>query len=131
MKPSGILNFENVPLDAGDPDVKVYVNGELVETGGGSSDLTLATITIAEDSDTEYLSAMAYVDGDAIKTMAAMECSAGDTFTVPLYKGTFVLQGPTSNLTVTGDAEITSMEGYLGNVVVITGDCTLKYEAGA
>ena len=35
MKPSGILNFENVPAGADDPDVKVYVNGELVETGGG------------------------------------------------------------------------------------------------
>lgn len=45
MKPSGILNFENVPADAGDPDVKVYVNGVKVNNGSGGDGNMVITQT--------------------------------------------------------------------------------------
>lgn len=43
--PSAVVAFENVPEDAADPVVDVYVNGEKVDTGGGGGgDITVFEI---------------------------------------------------------------------------------------
>lgn len=39
--PSAVVAFENVPADADDPVVDVYVNSEKVSSGGGDDRLTI------------------------------------------------------------------------------------------
>lgn len=126
MKPSGILNFENVPADADDPDVKVYVNGELVETGGGdSSDFTTAVVT--SDDTTYQISMLAPVamDEEGMSASFVIETlDIGASITVILYKGYAVIPVNLSDddtLDVTGDGvynEDTKM-------LFVTGNCTI------
>ena len=42
--PSAVVAFENVPADAADPVVDVYVNGEKVDSGGGGGGITIFEI---------------------------------------------------------------------------------------
>ena len=135
MKPSGLLSFWQVPEDAGDPDVKVYVNGELVEAGSGSGDFTTASVTLTGND--VILVNVAYLvtsDGETqLVTSDAMTPEASP-MTIPLYKGKIVLVPSGSkfesvtanndnasidsdgNLVITGDVEITSVEVEVGGL---------------
>lgn len=89
MKPSGVLNFENVPADAGDPDVKVYVNGAEVSAGGvGDSDFSTAevTITISDENVNAIIIPIA-TDNDDYGETADTGIAASGTYSVILYKG--------------------------------------------
>lgn len=133
MKPSGILNFENVPADAGDPDVKVYVNGSEVEIGGGSSDFTTAAVTLANstgDLDDIVLAAPFIVEGE-ISIMPDVTRGHQATLEIVLYKGSLVCtvttddnQMITENITTTG-----AIEDLGGGYLQITGDGTITVGA--
>ena len=114
MKPSGIVSFYNVPDDAGDPDVKVYVNNELVETGGGGSDdLTAAKLTVnipqnnAKGFGTIATVYAACINGN--ETTSYYEIQQDDetvTVDIVLYKGAAYVEIDTasySGATVSGD----------------------------
>lgn len=129
MKPSGIINFENVPADAGDPDVKIYVNGEEVSSGGGGGDFTTAVITTAADAGTDNVTApIPVVDESGI--ILPVEIEPNKTYTVVLYKGKLNLTvmnfGLVSFTVVSGDAEVTLDNDYK---VVVTGDCEITWES--
>lgn len=47
--PSAVVAFENVPDDAADPVVDVYVNGEKVSSGGGGADFVRVIPLIDDD----------------------------------------------------------------------------------
>lgn len=117
MKPSGIVSFYNVPADAGDPDVKVYVNNELFETGGGSSDFTTCMVTPGSRGIDVSLPVV-----DEENNTISMGFPS-EAVKVVLYKGSIKI--PVAYLDVTidsGDAVYDS-----GNdIVTITGDCTLS-----
>ena len=122
MKPSGILNFENVPADAGDPDVKVFVNGEEVSAGGGGdSDFTTATVTISAVHVTDIpLPFIDDTDGyECVYVIYPTNAYDAGVYKVPLYKGKLMVETNTSSITVTGDAE------YSEGVLTITGDCEI------
>ena len=139
MKPSGVLNFENVPTDAGDPDVKVYVNGDLVETGGGgSSDFALATLTIGNNIQCDVfgavfdLSQMFELPADTLPTVISQmsEPSEG-SYTVCLYKGCTVLNCFNDNMDhveISGNIEPIDPPVEGSYLYVITGDCSITYE---
>lgn len=120
MKPSGILSFWQVPEDAGDPDIKVYVNGELVETGGGSSDFTTCTVTPKDKG----LYAEIPIIANDVLTMSDPDGVLSAE--VPLYKGTLVMNFPNAyfEVDVSGNATYDSGTGEL----VITGDCQLDID---
>ena len=128
MTPSGILSFWNVPDDASDPDIKVYVNGELVEMGGGGeSDFSLATMTIAGEFDSATLNIPTVLNngGTDCAVGGEMPISTGETYHVILYKGVgFVYFSYELNYTVSGDAEITD------SMIKVTGDFTLTISGG-
>lgn len=118
MKPSGIINFENVPADAGDPDVKIYVNGEEVSSGGGGGDFSTCTVTPGTDGIETFLPVVDE-ENDTIK----MQYSPSDPVKVVLYKGS--LQVDTLQLVVddiSGDAVYDSDN----DIVTVTGDCTFS-----
>lgn len=124
MKPSGIISFYNVPDDAGDPDVKVYVNNELVEIGGGGgeSDFSLVTMTVAGEANDVATNFPTVVNagGTDAAVGGGVEISGGLTYPVILYKGVaFVFFTDEVTFTVSGDAEIT------GQMIKVTGDFTL------
>lgn len=121
MKPSGILNFENVPDDAGDPDVKIYVNGEEVSAGGGSSDFTTATMTINTGSGVKGLLMPIIYDEEPAGIIETFPTTGSELedgeYTIMLYKGFLgVEQHQGSSITVSGSAEAQD------NMLLITGD---------
>ena len=116
MKPSGIVSFYNVPDDAGDPDVKVYVNNELVETGGGGSDdLNTAKLTVnipQNNKNAKGFGTIATVYAACIngnETTSYYEIPQDDetvTIDIVLYKGAAYVEIDTasySGATVSGD----------------------------
>lgn len=129
MKPSGVLNFENVPADASDPDVKVYVNGEEVSSGGGSSDYTTATINIVSKAMQSNYVGLPVVVEDAetfTGSFAVSYAANGSEFKVILYKGRAYFD-PNFNLedlvstpaNVKLDADV--------DMYYLDGDATLEY----
>lgn len=130
--PSAVVSFNAVPEDAADPDVKVYVNGELIESGGGGGggDLSTAivTLTIAEgcscflpycndgNNDPEAVAAdtIAYYSGE---------------YNVVLYKGEALLSANDLSVVsaVSGDAE---QDATYTRFVHITGDCSITIASG-
>lgn len=137
MKPSGIVSFYNVPEDAGDPDVKVYVNNELVESGGGGGDgdFTTATITLANPDNEETHMRGYYPIVDESKGIVLSRINIGGndvtclannaSYTVPLYKGKYTGIGLSlEEMEISGDAE------YDGEYLTVTGDCTITYWGG-
>lgn len=117
-----------------------YVNGEYVEFsggGGGSSDLSIATVTIVNNKDTTItvvsndtpIVVEANELGEGTPAMvfpalsADIEAGTSTQFKVPLYKGNCYWDMEwSSTYSVTGD--ITDYEGTL----LITGDGTITYE---
>lgn len=118
MKPSGILNFENVPADAGDPDVKVYVNGSEVEIGGGGdSDFTTAVMTVADYEGMMFPASPPQLFNEEGNAGAYVESSvAAGEYTIVLYKGKCLFVTDCSSVTVTGNA--TFDDGF----ILATGD---------
>lgn len=128
MKPSGILNFENVPADAGDPDVKVYVNGSEVEIGGGGdSDLTTCELTVTTSGDAYYDSITApliYNNEAAIGSASATDETT--VYTIILYKGSakgISLIDLTGTVTLSGDI------AQDGPAYTVTGDAAITISA--
>ena len=153
MKPSGVLNFENVPADAGDPDVKVYVNGDLVETGGGGSGIPIvktATVKIiatgtAEqtlyigascntDRDATYVQSM-FLDNDKYYAAYEPEIAGGSeldaTMIIIEENGGCCINDSNLNepASVTGDAEVVNMGEPGVGYVRVTGDCVITWAA--
>ena len=120
--PSGILSFVAVPDDAGDADVKVYVNGELVESGGGGdSDFAIAkwTNTIAN-----LKIVGCFIDEETIApTTMSTEFDVG-SYDLAMYKGSGVCYMDPSGVEYvefTGDAEV-DVDG----TITYTGDFTIS-----
>lgn len=130
MKPSGILNFENVPQDAGDPDVKVYVNGELVETGGGGGDFTTAIVSVSEDVNVIATYLLTNGDDTSLWTDSGMYADMSP-FIIPLYKGKIIMVPSGGNVvSVTANNDNAKAED---GKLVITGDCeitSVTYDGG-
>ena len=124
MKPSGVLNFENVPADAGDPDVKVYVNGDLVESGGGGASIG-KFVTVNLICDDTY---------DEVYVPCNTQYPAGDVVCWGIQYLT-VTDGKAKVLLLDGAADdatllysITAMKGefyYDGTPVSATGGCEI------
>lgn len=137
MKPSGILNFENVPQDAGDPDVKVYVNGELVETGGGGkSDFTVANVSIGADTMIQLCvltdpSELYSLPAGTLPTVITDYVDAEEgTYSVPLYKGHAIiicLRESLDDVETSGDIEHINEPGSDAFLFDVTGDCSVTY----
>lgn len=118
MKPSGIVSFYNVPADAEDPDVKVYVNNELVESGGGgSSDLSICTMTIGENYDRNYVLISIPEASDLYNESSVGKSYNTGTYNVILYKGQCIGELGTEGAVVTGNATVDEYGS-----VTITGD---------
>ena len=126
--PSAVVSFNAVPEDAADPDVKIYVNGELVESGGGSSDITTATVKLSNDSSSGYISMPLCYDLEGYTGLYGLGPVAADgEYTVALYKGAAyinVITGTDVLSVVSGDAELDE------NAIKVTGDCVIKYLQG-
>ena len=127
-KPSAVVSFNAVPEDAADPDVKVYVNGELVESGGGGSgDLSIATVTIGADSDTgtlggSFVYKKEYEIYENDGSAGYIDAAAEQEYEIILYKGVAYVD--------LGESEYTSLSGDVtydadNNVLVVTGDCSI------
>lgn len=118
MKPSGIVSFYNVPADAEDPDVKVYVNNELVETGGGGGgDFSTCTVTPGANGITVSLPVV-----DEENNTLSLQ-GLFDPEKVVLYKGSLVIPVPMKLVVIdSGDAVYDSEN----EIVTITGDCQLS-----
>ena len=120
-KPKGVLSFWNVPADADDPDIKVYVNGALVE-GSSSSDISIATITIREPDvivNPDARLTVAYLDDydNCVKaTGEIISLQDGAIIRVPLYKGKQI--GSYSGLISSTGGVTLDGEGW----IIITGD---------
>ena len=130
MKPSGILNFENVPADAGDPDVKVYVNGSEVEIGGGGdSDFTIAVVTINNTGETDLKLLASYIVGDDIDILPNVPVDDDDTTELQLilYKGSLrtALLTPDQQILKENIATTGSIEASAEGMLTITGDGTI------
>ena len=118
MNPSGILSFWQVPEDAGDPDIKVYVNGELVETGGGGGDFSTCTVTPGSNGITVNMPVV-----DEENNTLSLQGILFDPAKVVLYKGSLVIPVPLKLVVVdSGDAVYDSDN----EIVTITGDCQLS-----
>ena len=119
MKPSGIVSFYNVPDDAGEPDVKVYVNNELVETGGGGGgDFSTCTVTPGANGITVNMPVV-----DEENNTLSLQGILFDPATVVLYKGSLVIPVPLKLVVIdSGDAVYDSDN----EIVTITGDCQLS-----
>lgn len=63
--PSAVVAFENVPADAADPVVDVYVNGEKVDSGGGSADFVRVIPLLDNDGYFVPEETLTYSDVDA------------------------------------------------------------------
>jgi len=63
--PSAVVAFENVPADAADPVVDVYVNGEKVSSGGGGTDFVRVIPLIDNDGYFIPEETLTYSDVDA------------------------------------------------------------------
>lgn len=136
MKPSGVLNFENVPADAGDPDVKVYVNGSEVSAGGGGdSDFDTVKVTFVNNDTVKnlepHISVIMESDGDKFIVADPLIMSeTSEELDVVLYKGSadggLYMSGSvvTEGVTVSGDIEYD--DGY----ITITGNGTVTIAAG-
>lgn len=125
MKPSGVLNFENVPNDAGDPDVKVYVNGDLVESGGGGSSIgKYATVTLECDDTYDEV----YVPCDTQYPPGADVCWGIQYLTVTDGKAkVLLLDGATDDATRLYNIEAKKNDSYYtGTPVSATGGCTVE-----
>ena len=132
--PSGVFNYTQVPDDAGDADVKIFVNGEEVSAGGGSSDFTVAKISVTNQHSDAIQLNIANADDDENTSSDQINISGGstvDNINVILYKGNaygtlFDSNGQLieEDVTVSGDVEFDEGD------VTVTGDGTITYNPG-
>lgn len=129
--PSGVFNYTQVPDDAGDADVKVYVNGEEVSAGGGGGDtVKIATITTAVDCSIfgclVDLSEEFDLDPGTLPDVFNMSESGAGIYTVALYNGHGIIIITTEEpYNVTGNAtKIDSIQD--ADAYDITGDVTIS-----
>ena len=126
MKPSGIVSFYNVPDDAGDPDVKVYVNNELVETGGGGeSDFTTCEVTFTNTA-ASYVYIPELVDTEPAALATFGEKAAG-VYTIALYKGMAVIK---TGAIVDDTSGLIQEDDENTGRYIITGDCSITFAGG-
>lgn len=121
--PSGVFNYMQVPDDAGDAAVKIFVNGEEV-SAGGSSDFTIAKVTIDTGSGAESLNLPYTFDEENASgiwlSWAYNQAFLDGEYNIPLYKGMIIAEQVYATMDLEGDA--TFEEG----VLTITGDCTIS-----
>lgn len=93
--------------------------------GGGSSDFSTAEVTIIGDGNsTGLFFPLSYIDNNTITTNIVTTESVTETFIIPLYKGSAVLNlllGGQDNVATTGDV-IFDSDTYL---YTVTGDCSI------
>lgn len=121
--PSAVIAYTAVPEDAADPVVKTVVNGVETESGGGDSDLTLATVTIDEAA--EGFPILAVDANEEYGVVVYALGFTGTTFNTPLYKGKatlLVMGGNVDTVTIEGDATWEHDAQQLN----VTGDFTIK-----
>ena len=130
--PSGVFNYTQVPDDAGDADIKVYVNGEEVSSGGGgSSDFSTAKVTII-NNDANGINLYAAVVGENY-----MDCtdsvggSASKEINIALYKGkAFAILRTAGGSLIDEDIETTGDIDFDDGDITITGNGTITYGEG-
>ena len=95
------------------------------EGGGGSSDFSTATVTISGSGTIEMTMPVVYdTVGDEGIFSASQSFEAGQSYTVPLYKGAMAVMESVPRYTaqmISGNASI--MADGMG--ILITGDCTI------
>jgi len=103
----------------------IKVNGEDYG-GGGSSDFSIANVTVINKASNTFQLFMPYIFGNKMYAITnSQEFESGDVLQVPLYKGSIEALSLNSDakLRITGVGNvITSVKG---DVVGITGDCTI------
>lgn len=85
--PSAVVAFENVPADAADPVVDVYVNGEKVDSGGGGGgDDRLIIIDLGENdsADVSYNDVINYLKDE--KTIVFLKTTEGYPANLALWR---------------------------------------------
>lgn len=123
--PSGVFNYTQVPDDAGNADIHVYVNDEEVTAGGGSSDFTTCQMTIDENFSDGCLIYAPFVinniDGGILSVFnASDEAIPAGTYPIALYKGKTMVYCAESSFNVSGNAEADN------EYIIVTGDFTLS-----
>lgn len=101
-----------------------YVNN--VEGGGGSSDFSIANVTVINNASDEFQLIMPNIFGNKIYAFIDSEdFESGDVLQVPLYKGSIVGLSLNSDaeLRITGEGNV--ITSAVGVVIGITGDCTI------
>jgi len=98
--------------------------------GGGSSDITTATVTVVNQTESGVEFNMAVCSDDEPAMMFCFPLTAGgmtEVYKVALYKGLTELSiEDASGISVSGNAELNAEEGYLD----ISGDCTITISSG-
>ena len=126
VTPTGNIEItENTP--EGEPlDVSQYATAT-VNVSGGGGDFTTAevTITTGEGTTGTLLFPIIYDSVEYSMCQALGNDSTGtNTYTMPLYKGEadiMIAVASPPTISVTGDAEYVSADGY----IMVTGDCTI------
>ena len=97
----------------------VKINGE--EAGGGSSDFTLASITLSDPDDLGFKMTSAFIPDGSDSISTEFHTNDAGSVNIILYKGSATVKFPDGgivNTTVSGNA--TKSAKY----ITVTGDCT-------
>lgn len=97
---------------------KVVVN---VEGGGGSSDFTLASITLADPNDLGFKMTSAFIPEDGESIITEFHTNDANSVNIILYKGSATVRFPEGgmvNTNVSGNATKS------GKFITVNGDCT-------
>lgn len=118
-------DYYHLKVDTDIPECEVTgtIDGEPVEFsgGGGSNDLTLATVTFDTDMN---MKAFPFIDTSPVEGLnsywANHSMTQGVEYKVPLYKGKLVINDVSSSLVIiSGDAT------FEDRTLIITGDCII------
>lgn len=97
---------------------KVTVN---VEGGGGSSDFTLASITLSDPNDLGFRMTSAFIPEAVDKIITEFQTNVAGSVNIILYKGSATVRFPEGgivNVAVSGNATKSS------KFITVTGNCT-------
>lgn len=92
--------------------------------GGGESDFSTAEVTVIKDSSHEFILSIPNIfDNTLYSTIDSEDFESGDVLQVPLYKGSVNSIIADNELRITGVGNV--ITGPIGDVIGITGDCTI------
>lgn len=125
--PSAVVSFNAVPEDAADPDVKVYVNGELVESGGGGGgDLSACKITFDAESGSGYVDVAYFIEipDGPYGTSGKFRVTANAVADAILFKGKCYVEKKNvlDTITVVSGSAVDA-----DGMIEVSGDCVLNY----